>query len=245
MLVELLAVVDDARLDHLAQQVVALAGALADAGEHREAAALDRDVVDQLLDQHGLADAGAAEEAGLAAAGVGLEQVDHLDPGLEHLGRGRLILERRRLAVNRPALLRLDRTQRVDRLAEDVEQAPEGGGPDRHRDRLAAVLRLHAAHDAVGGLHRDRAHQALAEMLRHLGHHVDGVAGRRSRVLDLDRVEDLRQLALALERDVDHRTDDLHDLAGTPGPRLCWVSFMVSLILAARRPRTRSRSALW
>ena len=58
---------DHARLGHLAPEVVALARALADAGEHREAAVLGRDVVDQLLDQHRLAHAGAAEEADLAA----------------------------------------------------------------------------------------------------------------------------------------------------------------------------------
>ena len=59
--------VDHVRLGHLEQEVVALARALADAGEDRDAAVLLRDVVDQLLDQHRLADAGAAEEADLAA----------------------------------------------------------------------------------------------------------------------------------------------------------------------------------
>ncbi len=62
-------------------EVVALAGALADAGEHRGAAMALGDVVDQLLDQHGLADAGAAEQADLAALGVGGEEVDDLDAG--------------------------------------------------------------------------------------------------------------------------------------------------------------------
>ena len=58
---------DDLGLDHLVIEVVALAGALADAGEHRHAAVRLRDVVDQLHDGHGLADAGAAEQADLAA----------------------------------------------------------------------------------------------------------------------------------------------------------------------------------
>jgi len=48
-------------------QVVSFAGALADPREHREAAALLGDVVDQFLQQHRLAHAGAAEEADLAA----------------------------------------------------------------------------------------------------------------------------------------------------------------------------------
>jgi hypothetical protein len=44
---------------------------------------LGGDVADQLLNQHGLAHAGAAEEADLAALLVGGEQVDDLDAGDE------------------------------------------------------------------------------------------------------------------------------------------------------------------
>ena len=80
--------VDDAGLLHLEPHVGALAGALADAGEHRDAAVLLGHPVDHLLDDDGLAHAGPAEEADLAALHVGLEQVDDLDAGLEHLGPG-------------------------------------------------------------------------------------------------------------------------------------------------------------
>ena len=80
---------DHAGLGHLEPEVVALARALAHAGEHRQAAVLRGDVVDQLLDQHRLAHAGAAEEADLAALHVRREQVDDLDAGLEDLGRRR------------------------------------------------------------------------------------------------------------------------------------------------------------
>ena len=85
-------------------EVVALARALADAGEHRVAAVRLGDVVDQLLDDHGLADAGAAEQADLAALGVGREQVDDLDAGDEDLRFGRLLgVGRRRLVDRRGA----------------------------------------------------------------------------------------------------------------------------------------------
>ena len=56
---------DDARLGHLEPQVVAFTGALAHAGEHREPAVLGGDVVDELHDDDGLADAGTAEQADL------------------------------------------------------------------------------------------------------------------------------------------------------------------------------------
>ena len=88
--------VDDAALLELEPEVVALARAFADAAEHRHAAVLHGDVVDQLHDDDGLADAGAAEQPDLAALQVRLEQVDDLDAGLEHLQFGRLLFERRR-----------------------------------------------------------------------------------------------------------------------------------------------------
>ena len=117
--------VDHARLGHLEPEVVALAGALAHAAEGRQAAVLLGEVVDELLDEHGLAHAGAAEQADLAALGVGREQVDDLDAGLEHLGRRGQVLDGRGGAVDRPALLDLDRLALVDRLAEQVEDAAE------------------------------------------------------------------------------------------------------------------------
>ena len=41
------------------------------------------DVVDQLLDQNGLANAGTAEQTDLTALGVGANQVDDLDAGFQ------------------------------------------------------------------------------------------------------------------------------------------------------------------
>ena len=61
-------VAQHAGLLHLQPQVVAFARALAHAGEHGVAAVLGGDVADQLHDQQRLADAGAAEQADLAAA---------------------------------------------------------------------------------------------------------------------------------------------------------------------------------
>jgi hypothetical protein len=60
--------------------------------------------VDQLLNDHRLPDACAAEEPDLAAADERGDQVDDLDPRLEDLRRRRQVAERRRIAVNRPAL---------------------------------------------------------------------------------------------------------------------------------------------
>ena len=121
----MLRVLVDAGLDHLVIEVVALAGALADAGEHRIAAVRLGDVVDQLHDQHGLADAGAAEQADLAALGVGREQVDDLDAGDQNFRLGRLVGVARRLLVDGARRLALDRAGFVDRIADHVDDAAE------------------------------------------------------------------------------------------------------------------------
>ena len=82
-------------------EVVALARALADAGEHRDAAVLLGDVIDQLHDGDGLAHAGAAEQSDLAAARVGADEVEDLDAGFEDFDFGRLIGKGRRVAMDR------------------------------------------------------------------------------------------------------------------------------------------------
>ena len=98
--VVLMRVLVHAGFDHFVIEIVALAGALADAGEHRIAAMRLGDVVDQFLDQHRLAHAGAAEQADLAAARIGGDQVDDLDAGDEDLRFRRLVDKARRFLVD-------------------------------------------------------------------------------------------------------------------------------------------------
>jgi hypothetical protein len=223
--------------DHLVVEVVALASAFAHAGEHRVAAVVHGDVVDELLDHDGLADAGAAEEPRLAALRVRLEQVDDLDPRLEHLDRGRLLVVGRRIAVDGPALLGLDRPEAVDLVADHVEDAPQGLPAHRDRDRPALIERLHAADHSVRRLHRDAPHHVLAELLRDLRDDVDLLAGLLAFVGDLDRVVDRRELALR-ELDVQDRPDDRDD----PAFGSFRHEFPLLTLCATRAPRRPRRS---
>ena len=43
------------------------------------------DVVDELLDEHSLADTGTTEETNLSTTSVGSKEIDNLDTGLENL----------------------------------------------------------------------------------------------------------------------------------------------------------------
>jgi hypothetical protein len=203
------------RLDHLVIQVVAFTGTLTHAGQNRVAAVSLCNVVDQLLHGHGLAHAGAAEQAGLAALGVGADQVDDLDARDQDFRRGRLLFERRRLAVDRAVHGGLDRTGFVDRLADDVHDAAQGAGADRSHDRGAGVGHGLAARQAFGRVHGDGADHVLAEVLGDFQHQGEGLARLLVDVLGVQGVQDARQLADEL--DVDDGADDLGDLAHACG----------------------------
>ncbi len=209
-------------------EVVALARALAHAGEHRVAAVRLGHVVDQLHDEHGLADAGAAEEADLAALGVGRQQVDDLDAGDEDLRFRRLVLEGGRGLVDRIFRRALDGAGLVHRLADDVHDAPERGVAHRHLDRRAGIPDFLAAHQAFGRVHGDGAHGVLAQVLRHLEHEA------RAMILGLERIEDCRQLIVEL---------DVHDGARhLPNATnlVCHLAFLVPFFFVftpRRRPR--------
>ena len=71
---------------------------------------------------------------------------------------------------------------------------------DRHGDRAAGVDDLHAAREAVGGVHGDRADAVVAEVLLHLADEVGADAAESFSsstvrlALDDDRGVDLGQL---------------------------------------------------
>ena len=194
---------DDVGLGHLLDQVVALTGALADSGEHRHTVVVTGDPGDHLLDQHGLADTGTTEQADLAALHVRRQQVDDLDAGVEHLGLGLEGVERRRLAVDRPALLDLELLAllEVEAVADRVEHVSLGHVADGHADRLAGVGDDGAAHEAVGGLHRDGADHAVTDVQRDLERQRLGDIAQRQ--VDVQRVVHVGH-RVAGELHVDH-----------------------------------------
>ena len=183
-------------------EVVALAGALAHAGEHRQARVLLGDVVDEFHHVHGLAHAGAAEQADLAALGERADEINNLDARLEQVLRRREFFVLGRVAVDRGGFLGRNRTGLVDRAAEHVHDATQRLGANGHHDRVLRVDHGHAAAQAVGGSERDGAHDAVTELLLHLERQADFV--------HLERVVDGGHL-VAREFHVDHRTDALND----------------------------------
>ena len=206
---------DDAALLELEPEVVPLARPFADAAEHRHAAVLERDVVDQLLDDDRLADAGAAEQADLAALQVRLDQVDDLDAGLEHLQLGGLL---RRAAAPRGG------------SASAPSRSPAGpGSPPGGRARSArgrasrgptgtvigsprSMAVIPRCMPSVGSIATARTRFSprccSTSTMTSIGVEPSPPVGRHA-----DRVVDRRQVAV-LELDVDDGADDRDDLAG-------------------------------
>lgn len=113
-------------------------------------------VVDELLDEDGLADSGSTEESNLSSTRVGGEEVDDLDAGLEDLGRGRLVDELWRVGVDRAHGDTDDGSTLVDRLTDDVHDATEAGGADGDEDGRAGVDDSLATDETLGSCARRR-----------------------------------------------------------------------------------------
>ena len=198
---------NDAAFHHLVPQVVALAAALANAGEDGIAAMFGRDVGNQLLNQNRFADASAAEQADFAALGIRLQQVNDLDAGFQNAHDRALLGKGRRLAVDAPFFGGCrKRLAAVNRVAQDVEHAPQGRVTDGNADAASSCLHRHAARKPFAGRQHDAADSMFIHVLRHF-HGAHFVFH-----LDAQCFANLRQLSL-LKLTVHHRAGHLHDFA--------------------------------
>ena len=186
-------------------EIVAFARAFPHAGKYRIAAVRLGDVVDEFLDDHRLAHAGAAEQADLAAARIRCEQIDDLDPGDENLRLGRLLRIGRRRLVDGTAFLVRHRTGLVDRLSDDVDDAAERAVPDRDRNRQPGIGNLLSADETFARIHGNGAHGRFAEMLGDFEHQAIAV------IVRLQRIENRGQISLELH--IDDGADDLGDVS--------------------------------
>ena len=160
------------------------------------------DVANELHDDNGLTNPGAAEGAHLAPFGEGGDQVDNLDSRLQHLGGGLLLPEGGRGAMDGPALLSLHRPQIVQGLPHNIEQPSQGGWPHGDGERCPGVDSLGAPLQAIGGGHGKAAHPVVPHMLLRLEKDRPLIKG------DLDSVIERRQLIRG-EFYIDHGADYL------------------------------------
>lgn len=141
---------NDGGLLHLVVQIVTLTGTLTDTGEDGVTTVGLGNVVDELLNEHGLADTGTTEETNLSTTGVGGEQVDDLDTSDQNLSSGRLVDELRRVGVDGQELVALDGAALVNGVTSDVDDTAKSGGTDGDRDGSTSVGSLLATGKTLG-----------------------------------------------------------------------------------------------
>ena len=188
-------------------KVISLTGALSNACEHGIAAVLRGNVADQLLNQDGLAHAGAAEKPDLSALLVRAQQIHHLDARLQKLFLRGLFLKFRRGPVNGFIGHSLGRRFIIYGLAQDIENPPQGLLPYRNGNGCPRSDRVHSSHQAVGASHGDTPDRVVSQVLGDFHGELAAVSGRNE-----NRFVDLRQFTL-IEADVKHRPDDLGNFA--------------------------------
>ena len=186
-------------------QIVPFAGTLTHASKHRNAAMALCDVVNEFLNENGLANASAAEQADLAALCIRREQVDNFDPGDEDFGLGRLVSEQGRFCVDRVGLCRANGAAFVNGLTNDVHDAAKRHGANGHRNLRAGVADWLTTGQAFGCVHGDGADGVFAQMLRHFKDQAVAV------IVGFKRRQNRWQLAS--EGDIDNSADDLADTA--------------------------------
>ncbi|RUS14931.1 hypothetical protein BC938DRAFT_477160 [Jimgerdemannia flammicorona] len=118
---------DDTSLQHFVVQIVTLTGALADTAEDGETTVSLGNIVDELLNQHSLADTSTTKQANLATTDIRSQQVDDLDTGFENFGDGSLVNEFRSFGVDGQTLDGLYRATLINGLTDDVNDAAEDG----------------------------------------------------------------------------------------------------------------------
>jgi hypothetical protein len=160
---------EHARLPKLQQQLMPLARPFADAGEDRDAGVPLHRRANQLHDQDGLADTGAAEHGGLAALHERRQEVDDLDAGMKDLQRATMAGKRGCGAMDRSPLdIVRQWSAEVRGFPNGIEQTPEDGLADRHPDGTARRPYRRTPHEPGRVLERHGARRRCIEVQRNL-----------------------------------------------------------------------------
>ena len=158
---------------HFQPQVGPFASALSHTSKNRIAAVSASNSSDQLLQNNRLAQTCTAEQTGLTTSNERGEQVDNFDTGLENFRVGRQLGYLWSLAMDRPIIIRLNRTTLIDRLTQNVEDASQCSDANWDRHRLAQVDAIQATHESVRTTECNASNTTATEVLLHFGCQVD------------------------------------------------------------------------
>mmetsp|Transcript_59631 Transcript_59631/g.122294 ORF Transcript_59631/g.122294 Transcript_59631/m.122294 type:complete len:370 (+) Transcript_59631:679-1788(+) len=196
---------DHTGLDHLVVELVTLTGALTDTGKDGVSSVSLGDVVDQLHDEHSLADTGTPEKSDLSSLGIWRQEIHDLDTSHQDLGLRGLLGESGRLSMDGHLSLGIDGATLIDGLTNHVDDATQKLGTSRHHDGSSGVKNRLTTHKTLRGVHCNSSHGVLSKMLRNLENEADVV------ILNFQGVQNGGKLAIKLN--VNNGTDNLGDLS--------------------------------
>jgi hypothetical protein len=100
---------------------------------------VEKKTYDQLLDEHGLSDTGAAEQTNLTATSVGCKKIYDFDTSDEHFSSGGLVDECWSIGVDWKFLGTFDRTSLIDWVAGDIHDTAKCARSNGNHDWGASV----------------------------------------------------------------------------------------------------------
>ena len=154
---------------HFKIEVTAFPAPLAHTGENRITAVFGGDVVDQFLNEHGLAHARATEKADLATLGIRGKQINHLNAGLQNLlGIASLGKAGSRAIYALPPGVLREGFAAVHRISQHIEKPPQYPFTHRYTDGMSAGRHFHTARNSFAGAHHNATHQIALQMFGHL-----------------------------------------------------------------------------
>ena len=194
---------DNTGLGHFPVQVVTLTGTLTHAGKHGVTVVGGSHIINQLLNQHRLTHAGAAEQTDLTTLGIGANQVDNLDAGFQDGGGGLLLVIGGGLTVDGPLLGALYLFAAVDGLSQQVKHPSQALLAHRHLNGSAGVLCLCSPLQSIGGAHGNAPHHIVTNVLGGLCH--DGIVP----IVHMNGTQELRK-AVVRKTNIQNGTHDLN-----------------------------------
>merc|ERR1719410_148788 len=196
---------DDASLNHLKVQIVTLTGPLSHSGEDRVTSVGLGDVVNQLHDQHSLADTSTAEETNLTSLGIGGKEIDNLDTSDKNLLLDAHVLELGGVSVDGLSLVGVNGAPLVNGISDNIDDSAESLGSDGDHDGAASVIDNVSSDETLSTVHGNGPDGVLSQVLGDLQDELGGP------VLDLEGVKDLWKSIIKLN--VDNGTNNGDNLS--------------------------------
>jgi hypothetical protein len=160
------------------------------------------DVVDEFLNQHGLAHTGTTKETNLSATCIRREKINDLDTGFQNLGRCRLVHERRGIGMNRREPDAVDGPTFVNGFTNHIHDASQSRDADGYEDGRASVDDWVSTDKTFGSVHSNGADGIFTQVLCYLEDEPSS-----PKILNFECIQDGRKI-IGVELNVDDRTND-------------------------------------